>query len=246
MTQNTSMNFLPEDYVEKRQAARAAVVFIGLLLVVVGGIVGAFLFTQHQMKGVFEKRDQVNRAFEDASKKIEEAKELEKQKARMVAKAEITATLMERVRRSSLLAELVKLRPQNVNFIGLELKSKEIQAAQAPARPNSDLEKARRQQEGLPGEATKPAVVEVHMDLFGTAPTDQEVATYMTALQKSALLKDVNLLFSEEYKRPGNGTEEKKEMVRRFHVEMKVNPDADLRGMGTITDASAGKGSVEK
>ena len=32
---NTSMNFLPEDYVEKRQAARAAVVFIGLLLLVV-------------------------------------------------------------------------------------------------------------------------------------------------------------------------------------------------------------------
>ena len=42
----SNMNFLPEDYVEKRQATRAAVVFIGLLLIVVGGIVGAWIFTQ--------------------------------------------------------------------------------------------------------------------------------------------------------------------------------------------------------
>jgi Tfp pilus assembly protein PilN len=244
MTQtNTTMNFLPEDYVEKRQAARAAVVFIGLLLVVVGGIVGAYLYTQWQMKEIFDKRDAVNRAFEDASKKIEEAKELEKQKARMVAKAEITATLMERVRRSSLLAELVKLRPQNVNFMGIELKSKEVTAAQGPSRSNGDIERARRQQEGLPPEAIKPAVAEVTLDLYGTAPTDQEVATYMAALQKSSLLVDVNLLFSEEFKRPRQ--EDAKDLIRRFHVEMKINPSADLRGVGTVADA-AGSKTIER
>jgi len=57
MTQvNTSMNFLPEDYVEKRQAARSAVVFIGLLLAVVGGIVARYLYTQWNMRGVFQER----------------------------------------------------------------------------------------------------------------------------------------------------------------------------------------------
>src|ERR1041384_2510705 len=101
MTQmNASMNFLPEDYVEKRQAARAAVVFIGLLLVVVGGIVGAYMYTQWHNKGVFEDNDRATAAIQEASKRIQEAKDLENQKARMVAKAEITASLMERVRRS--------------------------------------------------------------------------------------------------------------------------------------------------
>jgi hypothetical protein len=231
---NTSMNFLPEDYVEKRQAARAAVVFIGLLLVVVGGIVGAYLFTQRQMKAVFDEHDRVNVAFEDASKKIEEAKELEKQKARMVAKAETTTALMERVRRSILLGELTRLRPKNVNFASLELKSKEIQPPQG-GNPNSDLERARRQQEGLPAEAVKPAVLDVSLDLFATAPTDAEVAAYMSALQKSPLLADVNLLFSEEY-RPAR-EDKTADAVRKFHVEMKINPAADLRGSGAVADA---------
>jgi Tfp pilus assembly protein PilN len=228
---NSSMNFLPEDYVEKRQAARAAVVFIGLLLIVVGGIVGAYMYTQWQMKNVFQEHDQVNARFEEASKKIEEAKELEKQKARMVAKAEITTTLMERVRRSVLLGELTKLRPAKVNFMTLELKSKELPT---PPQPNSDIEKAKRQAEGLPPEAVKPPQVEVSLDLYATAPTDSEVAAYMTALKKSNLLVDVNLLYSEEYKRAGD---DKADPVRKFHVEMKLDPAADLRGTGTMASA---------
>jgi hypothetical protein len=112
----------------------------------------------------------------------------------------------------------------------MELKTKETQAGQGAARPNSDLEKARRAQEGLPPEAIKPAVVDTAFDLVGIAPTDAEVAQYMNALQKSDLLSDVNLLFSEEWVKPGED-KEKGEKLRRFHVEMKINPNADLRGV---------------
>jgi Tfp pilus assembly protein PilN len=230
------MNFLPEDYVERRQAARSAVVFIGLLLVVVGGVVGAYMYTQWQMKAVFQEHDRVNAQFEEASKKIEEAKELEKQKARMVAKAEITTTLMERVRRSVLLGELTKLRPAKVNFLELQLTSKEI--APAAGSANSDVERARRQQQGLPPDVVQPPQFEVSLDLYATAPTDSEVAAYMAALKKSSLLVDVNLLFSEEYRR---STDDKSDPVRKFHVEMKVNPDADLRAPASMANAAAGK-----
>jgi hypothetical protein len=227
------MNFLPEDYVEKRQAARAAVVFIGLLLIVVGGIVGAYMYTQWTMRSIFDQHDRVNQAFEDASKKIEEAKELEKQKARMVAKAEITTTLMERVRRSALLGELTRLRPDKMNFVNIELKTKEL--AQAGPQSNPGLDKARREQDGLPPEAVKLPSVEVDVDLVATAPSDVEVAAYMTALQKSSLLIDVNLLFSEEYRRGKDETNA--EVLRKFHVEMKINPNADLRGSTNLANA---------
>jgi Tfp pilus assembly protein PilN len=225
---NTSMNFLPEDYVEKRQATRAAVVFIGLLLLVVGGIVGTYMYAQWNMRGVFQSRDQVNAAFEEASNKILKAQELEQQKAHMIAKADTITTLMERVRRSILLGELTRMRPKGVNFLALELKTRELDAG---ARPNPDLDKARRAQEGLPGGGKSPAV-DVTVTLTGTAPTDADVASYMTALQKSPLLAGVALLYSEEYRKTKEDP-----VVRRFNVEMHINPEMDLRSGNALATA---------
>jgi Tfp pilus assembly protein PilN len=224
MTQaNTSMNFLPEDYVEKRQANRAAWVFIGLLLAVVGGIVGAYLYSQWTMRGVFEARDRMTKEYEDASKKITEAQELERQKERMIQKADTITALMEKVRRSALLGELTRLRPTGVNFVNLDLKTKEV--AQA-AQPNPALAATK------PAEV-KPPAVDVTMTLMGTAPTDAEVAAYMTALQKCPLLTGVALLYSEEYKKNKDDAP-----LRRFNVEMHLRPDADLRGNGSVVSAS--------
>jgi len=223
MSQN--MNFLPEDVVEKRQGQRAAIVFIGLLLVVVGGIVGAWWFKQMQSKAVFDELDRVNAKFDDASKKLAELQQLEAEKQRMMEKAEISTLLLERVRRSVLLAELTRLAPKNVSMLNFEMKSKEIAAS---ARPMTDLEKAKRQQEGKSLDVQKPTEYEVSIDLMAMAPTDGQVAQYIAELGKSQLLSDVNLLFSEEYRRPG--VAEGGETLRRFRVEMKINPKADLRG----------------
>jgi hypothetical protein len=51
---------------------------------------------------------------------------MEHQKEEMVRKAEITTTLMERVKRSALLTELTKLRPAGVNFVAIDLKTKDV------------------------------------------------------------------------------------------------------------------------
>ncbi len=232
MTQmNNSMNFLPEDYVEKRQAARSAVVCIGLLVIVVSGIMGAWMFAQWRAKPTFDDAAQVDTEVEDMSKKISEVQEMNAEKAKMLAKAELTTTLMERVRRSALLEELTRLQPKGVNLLSLELKSREL-----PRPELSDIEKAKRQQDGLTPEPEKPPEFEVTVDLIATAPSDGQVAAYIAALGKSPLLADVNLQFSEEFKR---GEGEIKEIVRKFHVEMKVNPAADLRRVddSPLTDA---------
>jgi Tfp pilus assembly protein PilN len=223
---NTSMNFLPEDYVEKRQAARAAVVFIGLLLVVVGGIVGAYLFTQWHNKSVFDERDRVVAQYDEASKKIAEAQELQKQKELMVQKAEIATQLMERVRRSALLGELARLLPTGVSFVSLDLKSHE-----APVSQPSDFDKAKQAATGQMPEYKAPAV-DVTINLVGTAPTDAEVAAYMSALQKSPLLTGVSLLFSEDFAKNKDD-----KPLRKFSVEMHIDPSADLRG-GTLVEAA--------
>jgi Tfp pilus assembly protein PilN len=220
---NSSMNFLPEDYVEKRQAARAAVVFIGLLLLVVGGIVGSYLYKQWTMKGIFAEHDRVNAAFDDASKQIAKAQELEKQKEDMARKFEITATLMERVRRSDLLTELTNQLPKGVRFVGFDLKAGE-------AKGPSEVDRMRAAASGKPLPPKTPPS-DIALELVGTAPTDGEVAAYMTALQKSPLLVNVTLLYSEEFKKDKDKDKDAVN-VRRFCVAMHINPSADLRGVG--------------
>jgi Tfp pilus assembly protein PilN len=187
------------------------------------------MYSQWQMHGIFETRDQVSREFEEASKNIEKAQEMEKQKEKMVAKAEITTTLMERVRRSVLLGELTRQRPQGVNFVSMELKTKELSGG---ARPNTDVERAARAAQGLPVEAPKPPPVDVTVNLIGTAPSDAEVSAYMANLQKSSLLVGVTLLYSEEYRKTKEDA-----AVRRFSLDMRINPSADTNQGGTVVDA---------
>lgn len=228
----SNMNFLPEDYVERRQAARAAVIFIGLLVIVVVGIIGAYVFEQFSSRAVFAERDRVVADYEEASKSITKAQEMDAEKAKMVAKAELTTTLMERVRRSALLAELTTLQPKGVNITTLELKSHELAPGQAPTAVD--------QAQAAAGDvAVKPPQVEVSIDITGTAPSDGQVAQYIAALSKSKLLSDVNLLFSEEFKRnreAGPGATASTDLLRKFHVEMKVNPEADLRRLGSDSE----------
>lgn len=230
---NTSMNFLPEDYVEKRQAARAAVLFIGLLFAVVGGIVGAYLYQQRNMQGIVQKHDQVLAAVDDASKKIAEAQELEKQKEKMIAKADVITTLMERVHRFTLLYTLAHLRPQGVEFVDINLTSKPMVGPNG-AVANTDLDRAQRVAQGLPDSAAKPPDLDVTVNLVGTAPTDKEVGEYMSALHDSPLLTDVKLLYSEEFK---TGKDKDEASVRKFNVEMHINPAADLRNASPVADA---------
>ena len=230
---NTSMNFLPEDYVEKRQAARTAVICVGLLVVVVTGIVATWWYKEHyEAKSIYDYEARVNTQFEDANKQILEVQEIDREKAKMMQKAELTTMLMEKVRRSALLEELAKLQPKGVNLVGLELKSRDI----IPP-PVSEAEKAKRLADGLPPAQEVPPDIEVKVDLIGTAMTDGQVTQYVGALNKSTLLADVNLLFAEETKR---GTGDNADIIRKFHVEMKINPKADLRqlsGGDALSDA---------
>jgi Tfp pilus assembly protein PilN len=219
---NTSMNFLPEDYVEKRQAARTAVICVGLLVIVVAGIVGAWWYKEHfAAKAIYDYEASVDQQFEDANKQIQEVQEIDREKAKMMQKAELTTMLMEKVRRIALLEELARLQPKGVALVDFELKSKEL-----PVPPLSEAEKQRRKDANLPPDPEKPPEIEVKIDVVGTAVNDSQVTQYVSALNKSNLLSDVNLLFAEESKKDKG---DDSEVIRKFHVEMKINPKADLR-----------------
>jgi hypothetical protein len=146
----------------------------------------------------------------------------------MIRKAEIATTLMERVKRSALLAELTKMRPNNVNFMMIDLKSKEM-ALPPGVQPNKDIAQASAPQ-GSKAEVPKPPAMDVTIILTGTAPTDAEVAAYMARLQECPILTGVALMYSEVFKKEKDSPE-----LRKFSLEMHLNPEADLRVTASAT-----------
>ena len=59
------------------------------------------------------------------------------------------------------------------------------------------------------------------MRICGVAYTDVQVSQFITRLNRSKLLKDVNLVISDEYKQVD-------EQLRKFQIEATLNPSAEI------------------
>ncbi len=66
------------------------------------------------------------------------------------------------------------------------------------------------------------------LKVTGVAFNDVQVAQFLARLNSSKLLRDVNLLISEEYTL-------KEAKLRKFQVEMMVDPAADTTTDGDVT-----------
>jgi Tfp pilus assembly protein PilN len=219
--------FLPEDYIEKRMERRTNVLAVALFVIVMAGVIGAFYVTDRQRADVRQLQQRVNQRFEEAAKRLEQLERLEAQKQQMVRKAQVTASLIEPVPRTLMLAELVNIMPASLGLLDLEMNSKVIKAPRP--RFTSSLEAARQQKQGeeqAKAEPEEPAVppTEVSLRLTGVAPTDVDVAQFMTGLAQRPLFTDVNLVFSEEVTMDGR-------TLRKFRVDLKLARDLDIEAL---------------
>ena len=215
---NTS--FLPEDYIEKKSQRRTNLISVSLFVVVMGGIVGAFVVTDRQRVEISQLQQQVNSDFEEAAKRLEQLNDLQGRKQEMLRKAQITAMLIERLPRSLILAGLINQMPTTLSLLELELVTKEIKASNR-AIATSALEKAKQKQRRMNQNGTNAQPmyqnIDVSLRLVGVAPTDVQVAQFMTSLSRSSMFADVNLAFSEEVKMGED------QLMRKFRIDMKLN-----------------------
>src|SRR5690606_38464020 len=122
-----------------------------------------------------------------------------------------------RVPRSIVLAELINNMPETLSLLDFELESKVTQSRPAP-RTALDKAKAKAKQDAEPQIEVKET--EVSLRLVGVAPTDVQVAQFMTALGKAELFSDVSLAFSE-------AVTIDKEPLRKFRIDMQLNQNVD-------------------
>ncbi len=215
MNAPNQVSFLPDNYLDRKMQRRTNVVCLLLAVAVMGGIGSAFTLSQKEVRRVEAEQTTIDREYAEAAQRITLVQEMQDKQKRMAHQAELSASLLERVPRSNLLAEVTNALPPGVSLLEFNMDSrKKIVPAVNPAAT------------AAPGAAVDPRMQPVSYDvsfrLTGVAATDVQVAQYINRLSHSSLLSDVNLVISDEYALAGDH-------VRRFTIEMKLAPDAIVR-----------------
>ncbi|MBX3377596.1 MAG: PilN domain-containing protein [Phycisphaeraceae bacterium] len=238
-------SFLPQDYVARKAEMRANLICLGLFGVVMFGVIAAFFVTNRQWLHVRRSQQAITAQFSQEAIKIEQLKQLEKQKNEMMEKAEITTALVERVPRSILMAELITRMPDDITLLELTLVSKRIKDTPPPKEATKTttspqiktLSSAAKPGTGKSVEPPKPEKVtpprfEYTLKLVGVARVNNNIADYIQALKNCPLLENTDLKYIKEV------TIEKMDL-RKFEIEASIRKDADARGMEPLKDLNA-------
>lgn len=218
-----NMSFLPEDYLAKRVARRTNVICVTLFAVVMCGVIAAFFVTDRQRSEIRAQQAQVNQRFEEAARLLDQLEKLQTQKQQMVRKAKVASALVERVPRTLLLAELVNHMPTTLSLTEMKLETETVRAAR---RPTTAIQRQRQASAKAKAQAQEDDVAvpqtQVTVRMVGVAPTDVEVAQYITALSAHPLFEDVVLQYAEQ-------TRIDDQEMRKFGMALTVKEDVDLR-----------------
>ncbi len=224
MSAPNQLSFLPDDYLARKAIRRTNVIFAVLFLITVSGSAAAFTHAKNGVKDARALNDIARNDKAQAARPIEQFQKLQEKQRTMAMQAELTSSLIEKVPRSFLLAELTNSLPTGVSLVDLVLESKRKSTLQ-PAAPKTAFETKAAGSAGKPASATvQPVTFDVTMKVTGIASNDVQVAQFITKLNASQLLKDVNLVISDEFK---NGDD----LLRKFQIEMALNPSAEIDPM---------------
>ena len=212
----STINLLPSDYIESRSRRRANVMCLILGVIVITAVAAAGVVSEQSSSHTQAVRDRVNASYTDAAKLISQMQRLEVQRTQMLRKAQVTASLVERVPRSTLLAVLTNALPKNCSLVELELDTRHVISAAKPlnkAKAGSKLTSASRQ-------SVKNQLSRVEMQITGRAATDVDVARFIANLLGSPLMGSVDLVYSEEKLIDTMP-------VREFQIRLELKPNAD-------------------
>ena len=126
-----NINFVPDDYVQKRESMRANVMYLILFLVVMIGLGGTFMVLKVRQRAIASQSAVVTEKMEKAKKDIAQLEDLQAKRKQMMKAALMTAELIEPMPRTVVLAELTNTLPSGVSLRNVKLLEKESVVAAA-------------------------------------------------------------------------------------------------------------------
>jgi len=233
MAAPNELSFLPDDYLERKQRRRTNAICAVLFCIVISAIGGAFTVTEKSMREIEKQASDVDVQYTSAAQRIDQYQQMQEKQRTMQHQAELTASLLEKVPRSKVLAKITNGIPQGVSLLDFTLNSTLSSAAQQAPKTAFDARKAEidAARGVVSAMASQPRVYDVSMRLTGIAPNDGQVSKFITKINNTPMFKDVNLVFTDEFV-----AGDKESKLRKFAIEMNLNPNAPLEDPSDASD----------
>ncbi|MHC4552231.1 MAG: PilN domain-containing protein [Planctomycetota bacterium] len=204
----STINFVPNDYVEQRQSSRANFLYLMLLAAMLGAIGITFGFIKMRQRSVDAELTDLNARMVEANQQIAQLEQLKAKSKTMMKTMVMTAELLEPVPRSVLLASLTNNLPAGVSLVELDVETKETKVAspkpKAPAKAKGSQYNAKAAAAKTAAEPQRPEIKsETNLEMKGIAPSDIQVASFIARLSSSILLDQVELVDSREHEIDG-------------------------------------------
>lgn len=213
------INFVPDDYVQQRRASRSNVLYLMLLLAMLGAIGITFGFIKMRQRAVQTELAQLNTRMAEAQQQIAQLEELKTKSQTMMKTMVMTAELLEAVPRSIILASLTNNLPSGVSLLDFGLEEKETQIYKSAAKNTTSSRYSKANATAAAGEPQK--TVSTNLQIKGIAPSDIQVAGFISRLNDAILFDDVSLVESKEI-------EIEKIKYRQFQLKAVIRPDLAL------------------
>ena len=213
------INFVPDDYVQQRRANRANILYLMLLLAMLGAIGITFGFIKIRQGKVQNQLEKLNSHMSEAHQQIAQLEKLKSKSRAMMSTMIMTAELLEPVPRSIILASLTNNLPSGVSLLNFGLEEKEIQVHSPSSKKTAGSQYS---QSNAKADATRPEkIISTKLQIKGIAPSDIQVAGFISRLSDAILFDKVSLVESKE-------VEIEKIKYREFHLKAIIHPDLVL------------------
>lgn len=205
----TTINFVPNDYIQQRQSSRVNFLYLTLLAAILGSIGATFSVIKMRQRSVQSELNDLNVKMTQAKEQIAQLEQLKDRGKTMIKNMVMTADLLEPVPRSVILASLTNSLPSGVSLLEVFLDEKEIKTAAAKPDTKTQYQSQKKAAPaGKTAAAAAPApevktTTNVAIEIEGLAPSDIEVAGFIANLSGSLILNSVELVQSKEFDKEG-------------------------------------------
>lgn len=209
------IDFVPDDYIQRKESRRANFFYLALLALIVAGIMGAFALIKVRQNSVANEAKAVDARMAIVQQAIKQLEQLQIKKQEMMKTALLTAELIEPVPRSLIVAMLTNFLPDSVSLSNIKIMQK---AAPAQRLSQYDAIKAAATQRS----SGQDSVTELEIE--GLAASDIGVADYIANLSKSNMLENVSLVQSKQ-KDVGSGSYREFKLTAQVRANFTVSDD---------------------